>query len=116
MRQRQVPSQEAAAYVAGSGQDMSAKILWWHPMNPPRQDGPVAVQPFWSVYKQQWRIDCMLQGRSADGWNVRVLLNGEWFFYCRFTSWNEAIRAISSKHAELVAAGWSPGAVAAEGR
>jgi hypothetical protein len=65
----------------------------------------------WTLHKQQWRIECILESREADGWNVRVLLNGRWFFCCRFGSWNEAIQAANDKHAELEATGWSSAAI-----
>ena len=64
-------------------------------------------RPLWTVYKQQTRIECFLQGRPADGWSIRVLLNGQWFFCCRFISWDEAIQAAGGKYAELLAGGWS---------
>jgi hypothetical protein len=93
---------------------MAAKILWWRPTSAPPPTGSSAGRQFWSLRKQQWRIDCVLKGRSSDGWDVRVLLNDQWFFNCRFTSWDEAIRTVGSKYAELIAAGWLPIAAGAE--
>jgi hypothetical protein len=89
---------------------MSADVLRWRPKTttPPNMSGPKLL---WTVHKQQWRIECILENQEADGWNVRVLLNGRWFFCCRFGSWNEAIQAANDKHAELEAGGWSPAAV-----
>jgi hypothetical protein len=62
----------------------------------------------WTLQKQQWQIDCVLQGSDAEGWSIRVLLNGQWFFNCCFNSWNEAIEAADEKHTELVTGGWGP--------
>jgi hypothetical protein len=92
---------------------MSAKILQWRP----KTVEPLAVRDprlQWTMHKQQWRIDCTLDGCAADGWSVRVLLNGGWFFCCRFTSRGEAIQAVTDKYAELLAGGWAPAAIGAE--
>ena len=93
---------------------MAAKILWWRPTSAPPPTGSSASRQFWSLHKQQWRIDCVLQGRSAEGWDVRVLLNDQWFFNCRVASWNEAIQTVGGKYAELIAAGWLPIAAGAD--
>lgn len=87
---------------------MSAKILGWRPKRPRGGTPTLDARPLWTVHKQQTQIECFLQGRSADGWNIRVLLNGQWFFCCRFTSWDEAIQTAGSKYAELRAGGWLP--------
>jgi len=69
---------------------------------------PPVLEPkvLWTVQKQRWQIDCMLQGRDPEGWCLKVLLNGQWFFSCRFTSWADAIQAADDKQAELLTGGW----------
>jgi hypothetical protein len=62
----------------------------------------------WTVQKQRWQIDCILQGCEGQGWGVNVLLNGDWFFSCRFASRAEAANAAGDKHAELLTSGWRP--------
>ena len=95
---------------------MSANILQWRPKNTTAAPGVPAPRLLWTVHKQRWRIECILEGGVADGWNVRVLLNGQWFFCCRFTSWPEAIQAATDKYTELAAAGWqSPTRTGANG-
>ena len=89
---------------------MSANnILPWRPnlTAPPSTLDPRVL---WAVRKQHCQIDCILYGRDGDGWNLRVLVNGQWFFSCRFTSWAEAARAAGDKHAELLIGGWLPSA------
>ena len=92
---------------------MSARILGWRPKTP---KAPAILDPtlLWTMHKQQWRIDCLVHGGSDEGWSVRVLLNGRWFFCCRFTTWNEAIQAVAEKRTELEASGWTPAAAAVE--
>ena len=92
---------------------MSVKILPWRP----KAATPAAIRDpklLWTMQKQQWRIDCLLNGSAVDGWTVQVLLNGDWFFCCRFASWNEAVQAGTDKHAELAAGGWALAAANAE--
>ena len=92
---------------------MSANILRWRPHTtvPP---AALAPKRLWILHKQSWRIECVLQGREPDGWSIRVLLNGDWFFCCRFTSWSEAIQTASDKYTELVTGGWAPTALSGE--
>ena len=82
-------------------------ILPWRPSlaTPPSTAAPKVL---WTVQKQHWQIDCVMDGRDAEGWNVRVHMNGQWFFNCRFTTWAEAARVAREKHAELLLGGWLP--------
>jgi hypothetical protein len=88
-------------------------ILQWRP----RSARHAALEPtlLWAVHKQLWKIECLLQASDHEAWDVRVLLNGEWFFSCRFPSLDDARRAADEKHAELLGAGWASAAATAEG-
>jgi hypothetical protein len=81
-------------------------ILEWRPKS---SATAASLEPtlLWTVRKQQWKIDCILQGRDLDGWSVRVLLNGQWFFCCRFTSLGDAVQSADDKYAELLNGGWA---------
>jgi plasmid maintenance system killer protein len=61
----------------------------------------------WSVQKEQWKIECTLEGTESQGWSIRVLLNGQWFFCCQFASMADAVHAANDKYAELLNAGWT---------
>jgi hypothetical protein len=81
-------------------------ILPWRP----KGHLPVAVlypKLLWTVQKQQWQIDCILQGCDTEGWSVRVLLNGDWFFCCQFPSMKDAMEAADDKYTELLNGGWA---------
>jgi hypothetical protein len=54
------------------------------------------------------RIDCAIHDCGAFGWKAVFLINGDWFFSCRFDTWTAAIVAADKKHAELEHSGWLP--------
>ena len=92
-------------------QDRPAKpgrnnVLRWRPRRP-KGDTQAAEYPLWSMHKQQWRIDCQLQGGGRDHWKAVFFINGCWLFSCRFRSWALAVSAADDKHADLVASGWT---------
>jgi hypothetical protein len=72
------------------------------PKAPPRVNAPL-----WSMRKDAARIDCTIHDCGAYGWKAVFLINGDWFFSCRFDSWTAAIIAADKKHAELEHSGWS---------
>jgi hypothetical protein len=63
--------------------------------------------PLWSMRKDAARIDCTIHDCGSYGWKAVFLINGDWFFSCRFESWAAAIIAADKKHAELEQSGWN---------
>jgi hypothetical protein len=63
--------------------------------------------PLWSMRKDAAQIDCTIHDCGSYGWKAVFLINGDWFFSCRFDSWAAAIIAADKKHAELEQSGWS---------
>ena len=83
----------------------ASKILRWRPKNPVPLTAPNS-KPLWTMHKQPWQVDCVLQGHNPDGWSIQIFLNGQWFFNCRFLTWADAMQAADDKQAELVSGGW----------
>jgi hypothetical protein len=80
-------------------------VLMFRPREAPKPS-PRVDAPLWSMRKQASRIDCTIHDCGSYGWKAVFLINGDWFFSCRFDSWTAAIVAADKKHAELEQAGW----------
>jgi hypothetical protein len=90
-----------------------SRLLAWRPK---AAVPPPAVRPseyLWTMAKQQWRIDCVVDECGRLGWAVRVLINRRLFFRCEFPTWVAAVDAAEIKYAELFRAGWTPGPISA---
>jgi hypothetical protein len=80
-------------------------ILQWRPRTVARTP-PRVNAPLWSMRKQASQIDCTIHDCGVYGWKAVFLINGDWFFSCRFDTWTAAIVAADKKHAELEQSGW----------
>ena len=77
---------------------------------------PPVVRPseyLWTMVKQQWQIDCVVEEGGRLGWAIRVLINRRLFFRCEFPTWVAAVDAAEIKYTELFRAGWTPGPISA---
>jgi hypothetical protein len=68
---------------------------------------PHVNMPLWSMRKEASRIECAIHDCGSHGWKAVFLINGDWFFSCRFDTWTAAIVAADRRHAELEQSGWS---------
>jgi hypothetical protein len=91
---------------------VSRSLIAWQPTP---AVPPVARQSeyLWTMVKQRWQIDCVIEEAGRLGWTVRVLINRRFFFRCEFPTWVAAVDAAEIKYAELVRAGWTPGPISA---
>jgi len=62
----------------------------------------------WTMVKQEWQIDCVVEDEGPARCAVRVLLNGQWFFRTHFTSRAQAVKSAEAKYDELWNDGWKP--------
>ena len=88
------------------------RVIQWRPriaVPPPANHAPEYV---WTMVKQDWRIDCVVEEGGRLGWNLRVFVNHRWFFRCAFPTYVAAVDAAEIKYAELVRAGWTPAPIA----
>jgi hypothetical protein len=90
-----------------------SRVIAWRPK--PAVPPPVVRQSeyLWTMVKQRWQIDCVIEEGGRLGWTVRVLINRRLFFRCLFPTWPAAIDAAEIKYAELFSAGWAPGPISA---
>ena len=90
-----------------------SRVIAWRPKSGVAP--PVARQSeyLWTMVKQRWQIDCVIEEAGRLGWTVRVLINRRLFFQCEFPTWVAAVDAAEIKYAELFRAGWTPGPISA---
>lgn len=84
------------------------RVIPWRPKvaAPPPPTRPPRYA--WSVVKQTWQIDCVVEEGERLDWALRVFINNRWFFRCEFPTWVLAVDAAELKYAQLSSAGWTP--------
>ena len=83
-------------------------VLTWR--RKPAAPEPVVGDPslLWTMRRDRWLIDCVLQDCGRRGWTLQVQLNGLTFFRSSFRSWEDAIESAEDRYAALVHSGWTP--------
>jgi len=83
------------------------KVLPWRPRS--EQPAPIGDPALlWTMRRDRWQIECVLQDRGRQGWTLHGLLNGLTFFHSPFKSWEDAIENAENRYAALVDGGWTP--------
>jgi len=82
-------------------------VLSWRPKTVAADQ--VAGDPalLWTMRRDRWQIECILQDHGRRGWTLQVMLNGLTFFRSWFRSWEDAIESAEDRYASLVHGGWT---------
>ena len=84
-----------------------SRVIQWRPKKAARTP-PASPEDLWTMRKQEWQVHCAVEPRGQLGWAIRVHINGHWFFWCEFESYDAALEAAEVKYRELSTGGWTP--------
>src|SRR5687768_9635569 len=77
-----------------------SRVIPWRPKVAPPTPPARPPQYAWSVVKQTWQIDCVVEEGERLDWALRVFINNRWFFRCEFPTWVSAVDAAEVKYAQ----------------